>query len=191
MHFRWEMVHYLTRHTFCSCFTLSFYLKSCFSPSHIKTHRSTNPFIWLTSLQLFYLSKFPTTDLCDLFVSYSGKYHTKNGDSSNSSHRCRRITNKIPVLYFYFIHISSSVIRVSFFWTFTITRMPFLRHVAISYKKKWDDQAREVLLSKQKKIIYTNQFFNLHIVHVKRTVVKQIQNRGKKTENKQEKNWKK
>lgn len=35
-------------------------------PSAPCTH--ANPFIWLTSLQLFYLSKFPTTDLCDLFV---------------------------------------------------------------------------------------------------------------------------
>lgn len=48
---------------------------SCWCLASIETtsHTLENPFIWLTSLQLFYLSKFPTTDLCDLFVSYLKK----------------------------------------------------------------------------------------------------------------------
>lgn len=45
----------------------------CVCTVQVKAHTPANPFIWLTSLQLFYLSKFPTTDLCDLFVSYPRK----------------------------------------------------------------------------------------------------------------------
>lgn len=120
-------------YTFSRRYRALSYSPSCFYTSKIRrphplpARPTANPFIWLTSLQLFYLSKFPTTDLCDLFVSYRKK---------NAS------------CYIFLFHSHRLVIRVSsFFFYILLLHLDSLAETKCHSLAHLGCQPREVLSS--------------------------------------------